>query len=172
MESGEIKAIEEVSVGDRVLAFSTKTQTAVFSDVIAVPHAKNSIAATFAHITTASGKDIKMTNDHLIATCSAALVTAASLKVGNCIQTVAGDDEVVSNVQVAGKGVYTVVTKEDGLLIINGIVASPFAVNHAVGNAYYMLHRAIYSVAPAFMKTSLFAGVQAFVADLAVFFAK
>jgi len=176
LASGEIKAIDEIQVGDSVLAYSTKTQSTVFSDVVAVPHAKNNVAATFSHITTESGKDIKMTADHLVAsaTCgeAAALKTASSVQVGECVQTVAGEERVVSNVQEAGKGVYTVVTKEDGLLVVNGIVASPFAVNHAVANTFYQLHRAVYAVAPALMMTKLFSGVQSFVGDLSVFFAK
>jgi Hint module len=176
LASGAIKPVEDVQVGDSVLAYSTKTQSTVYSDVVAVPHAKNEIAATFSHITTESGKDIKMTAEHLVAASvcgeASALKTAASVQVGECVQTVAGEERVVSNVEEAGRGLYTLVTKEDGLLVVNGIVASPFAVNHAVGNTFYQLHRAVYSLAPAFMKTSFFASIQAFVGDLAVFFAK
>ena len=70
----------------------------------------------------------------------------------------------VSNVE----GVYTIVTdKADDLVIVNGIVASPFAVNHAVANAVYNVHRVLYSVAP-----KLVAPVAAVMSGLAAYFTK
>ena len=34
------------------------------------------------------------------------------------------------------------------LLVVNGVVASPFALNHAVADAYYNIHRGMYRLAP------------------------
>jgi len=175
MESGEIKQISHAQIGDRVLVFSTEKATFAYSDIIAIPHATNEAPATFSHITTVSGNDIKMTVDHLVlaGVCgnNAELVQASSVRVGECVHTVTGEEAVVSNVQVAGKGVYTIVTNED-LVVVNNIVASPFAVNHVVANSFYNLHRAVYSVAPGFMKSSVFQAVNRFVGDLAVYFSK
>jgi hypothetical protein len=114
-------------------------------------------------------------SDHCgeIPSTSSTLKRAASVKVGECVLTVAGDERVVSNVDEGGAGVYTAVTMEkDALLVVNGIVASPFAVNHAVGNTFYQLHRFAYAVAPSLVATPLFSGVQAFVGDLSLLFAK
>lgn len=66
MESGSNKLISDVYVGDRVLAFSTKTQSTDFSTVVAVPHNKNNKIAEFVQITTESGKVIKLTSEHFI----------------------------------------------------------------------------------------------------------
>ena len=51
---------------------------------------------------------------------------------------------------VQGKGLYTVVTKEE-YVVVNGIIASPFAANHMLANLYYNLHRFVYSSAPSFL---------------------
>ena len=76
---------------------------------------------------------------------------------------------VVSNSVVSNaEGVYTIVTdKSDDLVVVNGIVASPFAVNHAVANAVYNVHRVFYSVAP-----KLVAPMAAVMSGLAAFFTK
>lgn len=38
--------------------------------------------------------------------------------------------------------------------MINGIVASPFATNHAVTHAYYHIHRFLYDLVPGLLKFS------------------
>ena len=75
------------------------------------------------------------------------LVSASSVQVGSCVQSITGREEVVASEQVEGYGIYTIVTKAS-LVVVNGIVASPFAGNHAAANAYYNIHRAVYEVAP------------------------
>jgi hypothetical protein len=60
LESGEVRAISDVRVGDRVLSADAAGRTS-YSDVVYVPHRANSDDALFTHITTASGRDIKMT---------------------------------------------------------------------------------------------------------------
>ena len=61
--------------------------------------------------------------------------------------TVSGEDMVSTVETVQGKGLYTVVTKEE-YVVVNGIVASPFAVNHMLANLYYNIHRFVYTAAP------------------------
>jgi hypothetical protein len=127
-----------------------------YSPVIAVPHTVNSIKTTFIQISTVSGRDIKMTPDHLVlgGACgsSPSLVLAGSLKSGECVHTVSGTEMIESVTSVIAEGIYTVVTKHDGLLIVNGIVASPFAVNHLVANSFYNIVRFVYGVIPSFAK--------------------
>ena len=127
-----------------------------YSDVVYVPHGANSDDALFTHITTASGRDIKMTPSHIIlagpcrSSASLPLAHASSVSVGDCVMTVSGKDMVSTVETVQGKGLYTVVTKEE-YVVVNGIIASPFAANHMVANLYYNLHRFVYSLFPSFL---------------------
>jgi hypothetical protein len=101
------------------------------------------------------------------------LVRAASVQTGACVQTVNGQEVVVSNDVVQGEGLYTVVTENKAdLVVVNGVVASPFAVNHAVGNAVYAVHRLTYAVAPALMASAAFKAVDAVASNLAAYFTK
>jgi hypothetical protein len=65
LESGEVRAISDVRVGDRVLSADASGRTS-YSDVVFVPHRSNGDDALFTHITTASDRDIKMTPSHII----------------------------------------------------------------------------------------------------------
>jgi predicted extracellular nuclease len=155
LESGEVRAISDVRVGDRVLAADAAGRTS-YSDVVYVPHRANSDDALFTHITTASGRDIKMTPSHIIlagpchSSASLPLTYASSVSVGDCVMTVSGEDMVSTVETVQGKGLYTVVTKEE-YVVVNGIVASPFAVNHMLANLYYNIHRFAYTTAPSIL---------------------
>lgn len=158
MKSGEKRAIADVSVGDKIAVAYMDGTFAGYSPVIFVPHEPNHEKATFTQISTVSGRDIKLTRDHLIlgGACDAlSLVQAGSLTSGQCVQTISGLEPVIAVTNVASEGIYTVVTKHDGLLIVNGIVVSPFAVNHLVTNAFYNIMRLVYSIAPSVTKTSM-----------------
>jgi len=161
LESGATKPLSEVRVGDKILSADSKGELS-FSDVIALPHGANEDAAVFFDITTIGGKHIKATKMHLLKTCSGNLAYAGSLKQGDCLRTVDGHEAVQSVESVHGKGLYTVVTQSE-FPVISGIVASPFAVTHSVGNAYYSIHRALYKFAPALMMTSTVASANALV---------
>jgi len=145
--------MDQVQIGDKVLvASTTDLKSTFYSAVMVSPHATNSLEARFIQLATESGKSIKMTADHLVMSgiCGStlALVQADTVQVGACLATVSGEDVVSAVSVVAGKGIYTVVTKHDGLLIVNGIVASPFAVNHLVANSFYNIVRFVYNVMP------------------------
>ena len=58
-----------------------------------------------------------------------------------------------------GVGVYTIVTKEE-FVVVNGIIASPFGVNHMMANLYYNMHRFVYSMAPRLLESSLLQSVN------------
>jgi hypothetical protein len=158
MESGDMKMISDVTVGDCVLSSDVNGKTS-FSDVIAVPHGYNNIETSFTQIFTSSGNDIKMTANHLLPSgvCGEelSLTKASNVEVGSCIQIVKGQEEVVSISIVKGKGIYTIVTNEE-YVVVNGIIASPFAGNHALGNAYYTIYRSLYTVAPAIFSSPWF----------------
>ena len=77
--------------------------------------------------------------------------TCYTVAVGDCIMTVTGEEKVTSVERVWGEGVYTVVTNAE-YVVVNGIIASPFGVNHVMGNLYYNVHRMVYASAPALLK--------------------
>jgi len=171
LESGATVPISDVRVGDKVLAYSSASQSTVFSDVVAVPHGQNNIKANFQHIAMESGADIKMTAEHSLpaGACSLAslpLARAADVQVGDCVQTTEGVSRVVSNNVVSDEGIYTIVTNAD-FVVVNGVVASPFAVNHAVANFMYGIHRMVYAVAP-----KMVAPLSGVMSNLAAYFTK
>ena len=64
--------------------------------------------------------------------------------------TLSGKDIVSTTETVQGKGLYTIVTKEE-YVVVNGIIASPFAANHMLANMYYNVHRFVYATAPSLL---------------------
>ena len=156
MESGELKAISSVRVGDRVLAANTAGKTVV-SPVVYVPHGANKENALFVHIAT-NNRDVKMTNNHILPAgiCGSTLplVYASQVTVGDCIQTVSGQEKVSSIEVVHSEGVYTIVTNEE-YVIVNGIIASPFGANHMMANMFYNIHRVVYTLFPVLLTSTL-----------------
>jgi Hint module len=164
VESVGATSISNIRTGDRVLAADATGRT-FYSDVVFVPHGPNEDSALFVHITTAHGRDIKMTGSHILPSgaCNSAsslpLVYAKDVNVGDCIMTVSGEERVSAVEVVPGQGLYTIVTKEE-YVVVNGIIASPFATNHMMANLYYNAHRLLYSSAPALLNTSLLRSVN------------
>jgi Hint module len=154
-DNGAYVPISEVRVGDRVLSASG-AGLFTYADVIAVPHGKNDIEASFTVISTASA-DIKLTPDHYLmaGVCGSQfnLQKASDVLVGSCLMTTTGPAEVTATSVMRGKGVYTIVTTEE-FIVVNGIVASPFSLNHYAANSFYDLFRVLYSLVPAVMKSS------------------
>ena len=143
-----IKALAEVQVGDRIMSLTSRG-VPVYSDVVYVPHGRNQQRATFIQVTTESGRDLKMTKNHMLPAGACALstlplVAADNVVVDDCIQTVSGRELVVSVGKIEGKGIYTVIAMEE-LIVVNGIVATPYGgVNPTLANWYYNLHRLAY----------------------------
>lgn len=177
LANGEVKSIADVRIGDSVLAYSATLKETIFSDVIATPHARNEIKADFQHIVTENGSDIKLTAEHLLPAGSCSLpslrlVQAKNVNVGECVQTVSGYEVVASNSVVKSEGIYTVVTQDADFVVVNNFVASPFAVNHAVGNAVYSIHRFVYALAPELIGSIAFGVVNIVATNLAAYFSK
>ena len=162
MKNGETKLISDVQVGDIVLAADASGNT-VFSPVVFVPHGANANTAKFIQISTADGRDVKMTLNHVIPAgfCGSVLplVYASAVTVGECITTVTGQEVVSSVAVVEGKGVYTIVTKEE-FIVVNGIIASPFGANHMMANLYYNMHRLAFSLVPSLLASALLRAVN------------
>lgn len=152
-ESGIAKALTDVRVGDRVLVASADGTELEYSPVVALPHGKNSDRATMTQIATETGSDVRLTPDHLLLSgpCGGTLSLhlAGEVEVGACVQSTSGQVRVSSVSSITAAGLYTAVPlASNKFLVVNGLVASPFAVNHLLANAYYELHRAVYRVAP------------------------
>jgi len=157
--------MDQLKLGDEVLIASLDGKNSSFSPVIAMPHPTNSHAASFVLIETVTGRQVKMTASHLLlgGACSAGatdsssmtLTQASAVKVGSCVQTLSGEEAVASVGTVPGRGVYTAVTKSGGLLVVNGIVASPFAVSHHVFDFLYNIHRMVDNVSPSLARSQL-----------------
>ena len=160
-ESGVERLIADIRVGDRVLAADAIGRT-FYSDVVFVPHGPNRDNAHFIQIITVHGRDIKLTGSHILPSgaCSTAsslplpLVYAKHVNVGDCVMTVSGEERVSAVGVVQGQGLYTVVTKQE-YIVVNGIIASPFATNHMMANLYYNIHRFVYESIPVLRGSSL-----------------
>jgi hypothetical protein len=154
LENGTLKSIADVKIGDRILSADVEGKTS-FSDVVYVPHSANTIEATFVVLTTVTGRNVKMTTNHFLPAgqCGATMTVrrADAVSAGDCIMTVDGAEKVMDMVTMQGKGIYTVVTNKE-YIVVNGIVATPFGgVNPTIANIYYNLHRVVY----AFMSQAL-----------------
>jgi Hint module len=151
LKSGDKIAISAVKVGYRVLSASP-TGHLSYADVIAVLHSKNEIEASFVIISTPLN-DLKLTPDHFLmaGVCGSQMILskASDVSVGSFVMTVTGSAEVTATSVVRGKGVY----------VVNGIVASPFALNHYAANSFYNVFRGLYKIAPAVMKSSFMANL-------------
>lgn len=161
LESGSTKFMQNVEVGDRVLVSSLDGQNKFFSEVIFLPHPRNSLSAEFVLIETASGRSLKVTPDHLV---SAAVCEDASLKPqsassrhpslplipskqvtrGMCVNTLNGQEVVISAFRVLDSGVYTAIVMDHALLVVNGIISSPYERTHMILDSFYDVYRALY----------------------------
>jgi hypothetical protein len=157
MADGSSSAIADLKIGDEILS-ADRSGNLKFSPVIAIPHPKSASSSQFVHISTKSGKDIKMTSEHLVAceaTCqkaaSPSLLQASAVQPGMCLYSVDHGtyqmDEVVAVSLDKGHGAFTVVP-EGEMIVVNGFLASPFAFNHAANTAYYNVWRFLYSLSP------------------------
>jgi Hint module len=67
---------------------------------------------------------------------------ARDVVIGDCIYTTHGVEQVVRIIHTTAEGIHTVVTKEE-FIVVNGVVASPFAISHTFVNIYYNLFRIV-----------------------------
>ena len=158
LASGESKPMQAVVIGDEILVYALNGKSVSYSPVIAIPHGRNSETANFVTVITESGLQLKLTSDHILfgGKCGLShnLIRADEIKINDCVKTVDGEEAIATVTAAPGQGIYTVVTKLDGLLVVNGIVASPFASNHLVANTFYNIYRALHKVCPSLMQTN------------------
>lgn len=153
LQDGTIKKLPEVEVGDRILTANSNGELS-FSDVIFLPHKYNNELFEFIELSTANNISVKATMNHLMKACDGSLVYAKSLKPGNCLKTAVGDSFLTSVEKAYSRGMYTVVTLNE-FVVISGVIASPFSFNHRFVHSFYNLHRAIYKLYPSMPLSAL-----------------
>lgn len=175
LEGGSTLPISAIKIGDRVLA-SNSVGVTIFSDVIAIPHAHNDIVGDFVEIITVTGRSLRITPEHVmvagacdvISSRRLSLILAGTVTIGSCLLTVEGFESVTSVSILKSVGIYTIVTMDE-YLVVNGFVASPFAVSHSTGNAFYNLYRGLYKIASFTITSEYFVSVHQRFSDHLVF---
>ena len=160
LESGAIKLFSELAIGDKIQTADAMGALS-FSNVVALPHAVNNKVASFVNVVTTSGKSLKATKMHLLQQCDGSLAYAGSLSEGDCLRTVDGGETVSALSMIKAEGIYTAVTTDE-FLVVNGIVASPFAVTHGLVNSFYNLHRTVAKFMPTALASPMALVVNAF----------
>jgi hypothetical protein len=163
LENGNIIKIEDAKIGDKILSYSLKENKLKYSPIVAIPHQKNNILSKFIKFTTNSGKNIKMTDKHLIPVLKQNNNTfnnifAEKIEINDIVKSVDGNEQITSIEIIEDEGVYTVVTLEE-YIVVDNIIASPYAVFelfHLLGNIYYSLHKNLYRLNPIIINSSYF----------------
>lgn len=127
LESGAIKTLKDVVLGDSILSYSPSEKIFLFSDVMYLPHSANNQLSSFIELSfesvRATERVLLLTPDHLILagdckdSVNLVLRAAQSIKVGECLMNERGEK-------------VRVLTVSEEYLVVEGVVASPFAVNH------------------------------------------
>ena len=156
LENGNTINITEAKIGDKILSYSNNNF--IYSPIIAIPHIRNDILSKFFNIKTCSNKYISMTESHLIPIYidnSFKLTQAQNIKINDTIITIDGF-ETITDINISyDNGIYTVVTSND-YIVVNNIVASPFAISHFLPSFYYLLHKIIFNIDPNILNSSTF----------------
>jgi hypothetical protein len=160
LEGNITKQMKNAAIGDKILSYSMRENKFVYSPIVAIPHDTNNIISKFVQIQTSSGNKLKLTPDHFIPIMKSTdisfnLITAKDISLGDTIITVDGKETVTAVSDFDCEGIYTVVTLEE-FIVVNNIVASPYALFHYLGHVYYSIHKFLYKVNPDIVKHHFF----------------
>jgi hypothetical protein len=161
MESGHVKPISDVVIGDRILAYSTKLGDFTYSPVVALLGRNQGGETDFMELWSSDGQSLTLTADHLIMSgmCGSAIQSfrlkqANAIVPGDCISAVNGEKRIVKTSSgISIKGAYSVVTKDD-YIVVGDVVASPFSVNHAIPDFFYNIHRYLFHYYPVLLRSA------------------
>lgn len=160
------KTIDTIQIGDRVLS-SNGLGVLTYSDVVVLPHLPNETPAEFVKLETSTGRTLKLTPDHFLVAGSCEILTssssaaampvirAAAVTPGMCVKTVGGVETVAFLETIADKGIYTVIPMEE-FVVVNGIIASPYAAPHKLSHYVFNIYRVLYKAVPSWMKSKSF----------------
>lgn len=163
LANGQQTPIIDISVGDEILGVDESGEVSATS-VVYIPHLPNGRISDFVGITYSldnTSQTIHLTPKHLLPVClahdcsacssSAALRRASEVTLQSCIQ-IYGHDKLLwahptAVISLHKRGVYSLVATTP-LLLVDGVVASPFETNHMLSHYFYSLHRLLYSYLP------------------------
>jgi len=152
LKNGESIPMSKATVGQEILSYSYEKGAFLYSPIVWLPHAENTDGSDFVKIDTKSGLSLTLTKDHLVpsGSCDAnpssySLKRADHVKPNECMYSMAGATVVTSTTCTRGHGLYTVVTLEQ-YIVVDGLVASPFAINHYLPDTFYSLHRLAFKI--------------------------
>jgi intein/homing endonuclease len=136
----------------------------VYSPIVAIPHETNNNSSQFVEIETSSGNKLQLTRDHFIPIMKSTdvafgLINAKEVSVGDTVITVNGRETVTSVSNIDREGMYTVITLEE-FIVVNNVVASPYAVSHFLANVYYSIHKVLYKTNPDIVKHQIFGKIN------------
>lgn len=169
LRSGAVKPLSELRVGDEIQTADAKGELS-FAKVVFLPHKNNSAVTKFVEVETYSGKRVRATSQHLLVACDGTLVCASSVKIGSCLRSIDGDDTVMRIQNTMAEGYQTVVT-ENEFVVINGLVASPFAMVHWAVHWYYNLHRFLFKYFPSVVTATSVLSANEAVGSAVIYFA-
>ena len=144
LESGEIKRISDLSIGERVRV--SGTSAAQFSRVFMFTHRVSNIRAEFITLKTRESANITLTPGHYIYA-NDRLVAARKVSPGDRVELGNGKMAYVTEVSTSfEKGLYNPQTMH-GDIVVNGIKASTYTttVQHASAHALLSPLRCVYS---------------------------
>lgn len=126
LEGGAVRPMEKVKIGDRVLVAVNGENEKRFSEVVLFTHRDASARASFVKITTNkdSNNALYVTPGHYLYV-NNKLVAAESVRAGDKVQRIAGEDVVVSVERVMKDGLYNPQTMH-GDIVVNGVLTSTF----------------------------------------------
>lgn len=142
LESGEVKAVEKIAIGDRV-----HVGRGQFSEVFMWTHKVADVLSAFVEVCAESGAVLRLSPGHFLFV-NGDLVAARVVQVGDIVTLGDGrEDEVLSVARVQRKGLYNPQTF-DGRIVVDGILASTFttAVEPALAHALLAPMRAVYAL--------------------------
>lgn len=142
LESGEVRAVQDVSIGDRVHVGHGR-----FSDVFMWTHKVADVVSAFVEIRAASGASLRLSPGHYLFV-SGELVAARAVQPGDIVTLGDGRADTVTGVKrVRSSGLYNPQTV-DGRIVVDGLLASTFttAVEPALAHALLAPVRAAYAL--------------------------
>eukprot|EP00466_Bigelowiella_natans_P011893 jgi/Bigna1/90773/estExt_fgenesh1_pg.C_790013 len=157
LKSGEKKAIKDITIGESVVV-TAEDGSLTHGKVVFLPHTKgNNHKIRFLELTTNKASRIQLSRKHLILANDCGkdskfeLYHASDVTLAMCLSGVDGPEKVIQIGRFRGEGIYSVITDHShGLIVVDGLRASSFAVNHGIVNAFYHIHRCAAKVLPKF----------------------
>ena len=152
-------------MGDEVLTYAPSTGKTEFSAVVSMPHGRGNPMSTkeMTKIELGNAETFRATPLHLVGVASSAacmegaapapgaltLVEAQHVKAGDCVVRVSSEEAKLAKVHAVrmertNEPVLSIVTLNGELVVVDGIVASSFAMMHTAPTLYYTPHRILY----------------------------